>query len=397
MRKDTPVHRLLLIILGLSLGLSVQARHIAGGEMSYTYLGPGNDGKLKYLITLRLYRDCQSTGAQLDEVAYISIFDRPSGATVLSLQVARNRVETLQLSTPGPCIDNAPIVCYQVGIYMKEVQLAPSKMGYDISYQRCCRIEDISNIVASERTGATYTATIPGTDDELSAPQNSSPRYNTSDTVIICENNYFVYDFSAFDDDGDNLTYEFDQPFDGAGTQQPQPTQPLPPPYDGLPYSFGYNFFKPMGDQVFINPQTGMISGIAPAAGIYVVTVTVTERRNGKIINGHRKDLHIKVAPCTIAAATLRPSYITCDGFTMTFQNLSSSPLIKTFDWDFGVNGATSTEERPTFTYPDTGVYKLRLITNKNQDCSDTAYSVVKVFPVSFLTMMCRTDARTWR
>ena len=68
---------------------------------------------------------------------------------------------------------------------------------------------------------------------------------------------------------------------------------------------------------------------------MYYVTVIV--RRNGILINRHRKDLHIKVAPCTIAAADLQPEYITCDGFTVTFQNRSTSPLIKTYFWDFGL------------------------------------------------------------
>ena len=137
MRMDPASNRLLLILIGLSFGLSVQARHIAGGEMSYTYLGPGTDGKLKYAITLRLYRDCQSTGAQLDDIAYITIFDRPGGAAVMNLAVSRDHIETLRLTTPGPCIDNPPIVCYQVGVYVKTVELDPSKFGYDISYQRC--------------------------------------------------------------------------------------------------------------------------------------------------------------------------------------------------------------------------------------------------------------------
>jgi gliding motility-associated-like protein len=385
MQMETKLNRLVLILFCLGMFFTVQARHIAGGEMSYTYLGPGaNPGTFRYTITLHLYRDCQSTGAQLDQTAYITIFDKPGAGLIKNLAVELDHVETVNLTTPGPCIDNAPIVCYQIGVYYVDVELPESKFGYDISYQRCCRIEDISNIANSGSTGATYTATIPGTNDEASAPQNSSPHFNTSDTVVICENNYFTYNFNAVDPEGDKLTYEFVQGYDGAGQQQPQPTQASPPPYLSLPYSFGYTFLQPMGRQVFIDPQTGLVSGVAPAAGIYVITVGVAESRNGKIINIHRKDLHIKVAACTIAAATLRPDYITCDGFTLTFRNLSNSPLIKTYDWDFGLPGATSTDERPTYTFPDTGVYRVRLITNKGQDCSDTAYSNARVFPGFF-------------
>lgn len=74
-----------------------------------------------------------------------------------------------------------------------------------------------------------------------------------------------------------------------------------------------------MGPDVQINSVTGMITGTAPNAGIYVITVAVVERRNGKVINVHRKDLHLKIADCQVAAADLEPSYITCDGLTLNF------------------------------------------------------------------------------
>jgi PKD repeat protein len=127
-----------------------------------------------------------------------------------------------------------------------------------------------------------------------------------------------------------------------------------------------------------------MISGTAPVAGIYVITVAVVEKRNGQIINVHRRDLHLKIADCSIAAADLDPITISCDGFTVNFKNNSTSPLIKTFDWDFGVTSSTtdvSTASTPSFTYPVAGDYTVRLITNKNDQCSDTGYTVAKVYP----------------
>ena len=37
---------------------AAEARHIAGGEMSYEYLGPGSRASSGYSITIRLYSDC---------------------------------------------------------------------------------------------------------------------------------------------------------------------------------------------------------------------------------------------------------------------------------------------------------------------------------------------------
>lgn len=354
--------------------------------MSYEYLGPGTGSNLKYRITLKLYRECFSDGAELDDRAAFAIYEGGGGNLVFNDSVALLKVDLIELKNPGPCIDNPPLVCYKVGYYTFEVQLPPFSQGYDITYQRCCRIENITNVVASGNTGATYTAKIPGLSVLPDAPRNSSPKFDTKDTVVICEGNPFFYDFGAVDLDGDQLSYEFAEAYNGGGTNNVKPVTPSRPPYNALPYSFGFSFFRPMGPDVSLNPVTGMVSGIAPNAGIYVITVAVVERRNGVIINRHRKDIHIKVAACSIAAADLQPEYVTCDGFTLTFQNRSSSSLIKTYFWDFGVAGTadTSNLSRPTFTFPDTGVYRITLITNRNQDCSDTAYAIARVFPGFF-------------
>ena len=377
-----------MILFTLLLFEAAVARHIAGGELSYEYLGPGTGSNLKYRITMRLYRDCFAppNSATLDGFAAISIYPNGSTTVYQTNQVPRDRIEIASLTTPGPCIENAPQVCYEIGYYIEEVELPISANGYTVSYQRCCRIGGITNIANSINTGATYTAAIPGTTILASAPRNSSPKFNTSDTVLICENNQFFYNFSASDLEGDQLEYVFDEAYNYPNQNNAQPNEAAPPPYSPLPYNFPFNAQQPMGPGVTINSQTGLVSGIAPGAGIYCITVAVIERRNGIIINRHRKDLHIKVAPCTIAAADLQPEYITCDGFTLTFQNRNISPLIKTYFWDFGLPGSgdTSNLDRPTFTFPDTGQFRVMLITNRGIDCSDTAYTTAKVFPGFF-------------
>jgi len=314
--------RLLLSLLFLGLMHTSEARHIAGGEMSYEYLGSGSQsGSGRYRITL---------------------------------------------------------------LYYVEVELPFSASGYTVSYQRCCRIENITNVMNSNNAGATYTATIPGTSLLASAPRNTSPIFRGSDTVLICQDNPFLYDFGATDPDGDSLVYVYDQAYNFPQTGSPQPPMAGPPPYNSLNYSFGFTSDQPMGTSVRLNQFTGLMTGTAPLAGIYVVTVAVLEYRNGVLINRHRKDLHIKVAPCSIAAADLQPEYINCDDFTITFQNRNNSPLIRSYFWDFNIPGRTddtSNQARPTITFPDTGTYQIRLITNRNEDCTDTAYAVARVFP----------------
>ncbi len=367
--------------------MAAKANHITGGEVYYTFLGEAN-GSCTYHVTLKLFRDCNSTGAQLDLAAPISIFDRLTGASIWAQNVNRTNVVVLNLGSPSPCITNPPIVCYQVGYYEFDVTLPKSVNGYTIAYQRCCRIAGINNLFSSSNVGATYTADIPGTSVVVSAPANNSARFIGQDTVIVCAGNAFTYSFAAQDDDiTDQLTYSFCNAYIGGSTAAPAPNPPDPPPYGGVPYAPPFNASAPMGTGVTINPNTGLLSGVAPPAGIYVVTVCVTEIRNGVPIATQRKDLQIKVGACDIARALLNPKYITCDGFTMSFQNLSTSNLINTYFWDFGVTSATddtSTLATPTFTYPDTGVYVMKLVTNRNQACSDSTKAFVSVFPGFF-------------
>ena len=379
--------RLLLAISTLFLfSTPAFANHITGGEMYYT-LTSQSGGNYNYHVTLKLFRDCNSTGAQLDQFAPIAIFDKTNGTSVRTLNVSLARIVVLNLGSPSPCINNPPIVCYQVGYYEFDETLSASANGYTIVYQRCCRIAGINNVSASSASGATYIAEIPGINSLPSAPANNSARFVGTDTVIVCASNVFTYSFAAQDDDGDQLNYFFCDAYEGGSTTAPAPNPPAAPPFSAVPYISPFDGISPLGPGVRINSTTGLISGIAPAAGIYVVTVCVSEIRNGVIIAIQHKDLQIKVGACDIARALLNPQYITCDGFTMTYQNLSNSPLINSYFWDFGVTSVTNDTSNlaiPTFTYPDTGVYILKLVSNRNQQCSDSTTAVVKVYPGFF-------------
>lgn len=367
------------------MSFAASAKHIAGGEMSYRYLGPGASSNTgRYLILLRMYRDCDTDGAKLDPNAAISIYANGSATPFATRSVPLERTDVVSLSAPDPCISNPPRICYEVGNYSFEIELPFTTNGYTAAYQRCCRIDGIFNLINSQSAGATYSAVIPGTSQVPSAVTNNSPVFKTSDTVVVCANSFFRYDFSATDVDGDVLSYKFEEAYIGGSTQAPAPSVATAPPYAGVNYNFGFSATQPLGPDVLINPGSGMISGTAPNAGIYVITVAVEERRSGRLINVHRKDLHLKIANCQVAAADLEPSYVTCDGLTLNFFNKSNSPLIKTYDWDFGVSGITtdvSTLATPSFTFPAPGTYTIRLITNRNDKCSDTGTAVARVYP----------------
>jgi len=385
--------KLLLSLTSVFSTLLALAAHITGGEMYYTLVSE-NGNNYTYEVTLKLYRDCNSTGADLDASAAIAIFNNGTNASVWSQLVPLTTRITQNLSSPGPCIQNPPIVCYQTGFYTFRVTLPATAQGYTIAYQRCCRIAGINNIINSSGAGATYSATIPGTAALATAPNNNSANFIGVDTVITCANNAFCYNFGATDIDGDSLVYGFDYAYVGGSQQTPAPSPPQAPPYNSVTYSGDFSENSPLGSGVTIDPRTGMMCGVAPAPGIYVVTVSVREYRQGKLIATQRKDLQIKVGDCNVAKAApaifdingmkVQPGVAGCKSFTYSFANdVPPNPLIRTYYWEFS-DGATYTTANPSHTFRDTGEYTIKLVINRGEDCGDSVTTKLKIYPGFF-------------
>lgn len=369
---------------------SIYAKHITGGEMIYNFIGPGaNNGKL-YRITLRLFRDnnCISTGTQacapLPSSVVLGIYnndDKSQFGPYRTVNISTE--ESLPILTAPSCLTNPPIFNYSGGYYTFDIDLPSNAKGYTIAYQTCCRVDGIEN--TSNSVGATYTTEIPGTDILSAVEIDNSARFQTG-ISIICYNKPFTLDFSAVDPDaaiGDSLTYYFCDAYNGGGATGSEYPTPAAAPYNSIPYINLYSGGAPLGPFATINPTTGIITGIAPDVGKYVVSVCVQTIRDGRIINVHRKDFIVTVAPCDFAGAQLDPGYLSCDGFTLTFSNRNTSPLNISYYWDFG-DGQSSSEIEPTHTYTDTGVYTLKLVVNRGSQCADSTTASVKVFPGYF-------------
>jgi len=363
-----------------------KADHITGGEMYYTRIGLANNEYL-YKVTLKLFMRCNS-GRQFANPTIISVFNKSTGIRVSNINVPLLSQEQISLVSNNPCITNPPVVCYEVGLYEVNISLPPSADGYILASQVNYRIAGISNLLPGYGLiGATYTAEIPGTSAISSAPDNSSAHFTGSDLVIVCADNSMSYSFAAEDFDGDELQYSFCEAYQSGSSELAG--APPPPPYAPVPYGSPFTGSSPLGGEVHIDQHTGLITGVAPPAGIYVVTVCVNEIRNGKIIATQRKDLQINIASCTIAAATLPGAYMLCkETKTLTASNLSVSPLIHTYYWEFmdrqGNSLYTSSTPTATYSFPDTGLYQIKLVINRGEQCSDSTKSVAYVYPGFF-------------
>ncbi len=379
--------RLVIIsVLLTALCSTAGASHITGGEMHYRYLGM-NNGLYQYEVTLKLYQRCNS-GRQFPNPAIISIFNKSNNSRVTDLNINIGTTENISITNPDPCISNPPAVCYDVAYYTFTISLPASANGYVMASQVNYRIAGITNLSPGyNNVGATYSADIPGTAAVANGPENNSAKFIGSDLVIVCANNNFSYSFAAQDDNGDALHYFFCEAYASTSTAGGTPIPTNPPPFPPVPYNYpDFSEMAPLGNAVQVDPNTGLITGIAPASGIYVVTVCVQEIRNGQIIATQRKDLQIFIADCSIASASLLPEYLLCDNTqTILLTNQSSSPLIITQDWEVldytGTIIAASTGSYINYTFPAAGVYTIKLVINRNQPCSDSTTAIIRVFP----------------
>lgn len=374
-----------IYIIGLFLlAISLEAAHLVGGELSYRCLGNNN-----YEVRLVIYRDCASNGAPFDDPAIITVFNS-SQQVVENLMIPLGPNSFLPVVAPNSCSALPSFVCIQEGIYLDTVNLPPAGGPYTLSHQRCCRNSSIDNIPNPRLWGSTYTIEVP-----TNPNCNSSPSFANAPPVALCLNMPVQIDMSAVESDGDSLAYFLCAPLHGGGNQtnttgpnSPRPDTSTAPPYIQVPFANPYSVGYPISSNpaFAIDPQTGLLTGFPNQVGQYVFAICVEEWRNGQRLSTLRRDFQFNVTnACTKTMADFEPQdldpYELCQGKTIQFKEICTNT--SSYLWDFGVlnsNLDTSTQANPTFTFPDTGTYQIRLIANPGSGCADTIFREYKIY-----------------
>lgn len=85
------------------------------------------------------------------------------------------------------------------------------------------------------------------------------------------------------------------------------------------------------------------------------------------------------------AQASASPNTSGCIPLTINFGNTSTNAV--NYFWDFGVPGATSNLQTPSYTYTTPGTYTVRLVANNPQAC--------KEWDTTYITIIARNDTLT--
>lgn len=414
----------LLFIFIFSFG-GLKASHILGGEINYSFLGYNADETIADIeVTLTLYRDPQ--GIPYDLMANFGVFvEEPWGAW-RSYTVVRNvPISPIEEVTTqvDPCktrfLTDARM---QRAQYRFIVSLEVGQSDYTISYQKCCRAFNISNIVGTGGDlGSVYDILI--TSEALKVG-NSSPAFTDTPPIFICAGFPIEIDQSVIDVDNDEVTYNFCAPLFtgppgtscGGATQNPDPMN-CPPPYPGLTFLPQFSVDRPMGGSPPINiNQNGIMTGTPDLIGSYVVGLCIEERRNGVLMSRTRRDYEFNVVECSenlvanieanqyIIDTQLSPDPIayfeSCDPLIIDFINQSEDEIfIQDYLWEID-----DPEGNPYYTqqgldnkdvqvyFEDAGRYQGKMILNDGATCFDTAFFVVYIVPKVDIETTCTYD-----
>ena len=300
-----------------------------GGEITWDCAGGG-----KYIFTLKLYRDCNST--HVSSSVSLNVWFHPSITSILMDSISQTDISpgcnaagpaitcAAASSAPGWPSSPTPIAgAVQETVYQSapiSIPGVPPATGWVFTFDECCRNTSLTNLNAA----------IPGTGMELRAIMyayngmndnpcfDSSPKFQESPSSVICTGYPYTYNPNAYDPDLDSLTYSWAQPLNNyvSGAYNP-PTNP-----GIVPFNSGFSYTSPLpGTSLWpsnvpatINSHTGEISFTSFTQGYFVTDVKVQSWKCGQLVAEIYREMEVILLPC----ATNNPPAVTLTSFQDT-------------------------------------------------------------------------------
>jgi gliding motility-associated-like protein len=117
---------------------------------------------------------------------------------------------------------------------------------------------------------------------------DNSPLFSNVPLAYSCVNELFLYNHGAYDPDGDSLAYQLVNPLNGAND-----------PINYVSLFLGPEYPLYTQDETFgFDSITGQMSCVPDAIQIVVISVLITEYRNGVKIGSTQRDLQVVIKTC---------------------------------------------------------------------------------------------------
>ncbi|RYF48598.1 MAG: gliding motility-associated C-terminal domain-containing protein, partial [Cytophagaceae bacterium] len=277
------------------------ASHIMGGELTMRLVNktPGF-----FLVQMNQYwNELNANTGNRDPSAMVGIFRKRDNALMDTVRLVFRQASPVAYKN---------VLCAQQrnlrtlkAVYNTNFQFDKSRYtdpeGYYISWDRCCRNNDISNLSDGTNVGILFYLEFPAMVRNGADVLNSSPELVFPNGEYICQDKLFTTDFSATDADGDQLRYSLVTPMRGFTSA----VEPLVSPISRTSFPL-VSWAAGLSEQNAIpgNPalsinSTGKLTVKANRQGLFLFTVQVEEWRNGVRIGLVRRDFQLPVIECT--------------------------------------------------------------------------------------------------
>lgn len=260
---------------------SLQAAHILGGGFQYEYLGD-NQFKLK----LKIFRDPNSGGANFENIIQINMRQISNDSIVKSISLPRIKIERKFIGSI--CQGTSDII--DIGYYEDTVQLDSnmnSVTGYYFTWERCCRQNEILNIVDPGSVPTTFYLSLPKLYFDSEYLNNKTPEINFDFKTNVTINDTIILKFQTIDKNEDNVLLVLATPIAGSETSvfNPAPRSPSLPIEYSL-WSPNHSLLNPILNEYYdMNTSTGDLSIDALNTGLNAIAFELHEYRNGNIIS----------------------------------------------------------------------------------------------------------------
>jgi hypothetical protein len=289
-----------LVILFLTFcSITASGSHIVGGEFELLHLSA-----YRYRLNLIIYFDLNNgnPGARDPEVT-ARIFRKSDNLPMMDFLLPYT--SATEVSYFQPACSSGEIRTDKL-IYTKVIDLPPEIYndpgGYYVSWQRCCRNYNITNIYSNDPTigdaaGQTFYLEFPPVISNGVQFINSSPQLFPPLNDYACPNRPYWVDFAGFDADGDSLVYSMITPRDTFTDDALPPGDAAQPgPYPPIIYRPGFSSDNIMnGSPGLAISNSGFLTVTPRSSGLFVFAVRCEEYRGGIKIGELVRDFQMLV------------------------------------------------------------------------------------------------------
>jgi hypothetical protein len=291
--------RKFLFALLLMVVLPVYASHIVGGEFELLHISG-----YSYQLNMILYfDDLHGLPGALDPSATVSFYRKRDNVFITSLVLPLLTRDPVSYTQPACTSD---LLKTDRLFYSANITLSPDTFndpgGYYISWQRCCRNYNITNIYSEDpniggfAAGQTFYLEFPPVIKDGAPFVNSSPHLFPPLSDYGCPGRPYYVNFAGVDDDNDSIVYSLTTPLNTITATALPPASPGP--YPLIQWRPGYSLSNIIGGSPDLRiSRDGLLTCTPTITGLFVFAVKAEEFRNGNKIGETRRDFQMLVVP----------------------------------------------------------------------------------------------------